>query len=96
MIPASIATPHHVTGRWSVITVILIALTVPVAVFSFAHFEVSLTLLLAPLAALCLTRATASLRNLFLVCVGAGLISVGLASLVLRDQFSSRYFFHWR
>ena len=71
--------PQHSTYRSAIITATFIALAVPVTVSSFAKFEVSLTLMLAPLAALCLTRATAQLRNLFLACVLAGLTSLILA-----------------
>ena len=77
----------------AVTVAIAVALVAPVTLFTFANFEVNLTLLIAPLAGLCLFRAPALLRKLFLACIAAGLISVGLMSFTLGDQLSSRYLF---
>ena len=66
-----------VTPSPAILAVIAVPLLVPVILFSAARFEVSLTLLLAPLAGLSLLRAPALLRNLFLGCVIAGGISIG-------------------
>jgi hypothetical protein len=84
--------PHAATrADFAIIIGIAVALVAPVTLFTFANFEVNLTLMIAPFAGLCLIRAPALLRNLFLACVVAGLASIGLAAIALGDQVNSRY-----
>ena len=80
-----------VTPSPAILAVIAVPLLVPVILFSAARFEVSLTLLLAPLAGLSLLRAPALLRNLFLGCVIAGGISIVLSTVFLGDSLQPRY-----
>lgn len=74
------------------LTAIAVLLLIPVVLFRFAGFQVALTLLLAPPAAWCLLRAPARLRQLYLLCTGAGLLSIGLAAIILGDSLQTRYF----
>lgn len=69
---------------------IAVALLVPVILFTFAGFQVNLTLVLAPLAGLCLLAAPASLRNLFLACLAAGVAAMALAAVVF-GTYQLRY-----
>ena len=90
--PFSSPNAHAPTRAGSAVMIgIAVVLVAPVTLFTFANFDVNLTLMIAPLAGLCLTRAPVVLRNLFLACIAAGLTSIGLASIALGDQLSSRY-----
>jgi O-Antigen ligase len=83
---------NRISSRHSAILLgIAIALMVPVILFTVTGFQVCLTLVVAPLAALALLRAPSLLRNLFLASVATGAISIGLALWVLGDQFRVRY-----
>ena len=74
-----------------VLAAIAVALLIPIILFTFAGFQVALTLLLAPVAGLCLFLAPARLRNLYFACMAAGGLSIMLAAVVLGDQLQPRY-----
>src|SRR4249920_979633 len=74
-----------------VLAAIAVALLIPIILFTFAGFQVALTLLLAPLAGLCLLLAPARVRNLYFASVAAGALSIVLATVVLGDQLRPRY-----
>jgi hypothetical protein len=78
------------SNRAAVLIGISVALLVPVILFTFAGFQVSLTLVLAPLAGLSLLVAPASLRNLYLVCFAAGVVAMTLAA-ILFGTYQLRY-----
>ena len=77
-------------SRTGLVLGVSVALLMPVVLFELAGFQVSLTLFLAPLAGVCLFLAPAFLRNLFLVCLAAGVTAIGLATVVF-GTFQMRY-----
>jgi hypothetical protein len=74
-----------------VLAAIAVALLVPIVLFTFAGFQVALTLLLAPLAGLCIFLAPSRMRRLYFASVAAGALSIALATVVLGDRLVPRY-----
>lgn len=66
-------------------------LMIPIITFTAAGFQVALTLMLAPVAGLSFLHAPALLRNLFLVCLVAGVLSIALAPTLLEDPLQPRH-----
>jgi hypothetical protein len=77
-------------GFLPVLVTVAALLMIPIILFTVAGFQVSLTLLLAPVAGLSLFYAPTVLRNLFIGAFVAGLISVAVAPVVLGDAFQPR------
>jgi hypothetical protein len=67
-----------------------VALLIPLVLREYGGFQISLTLILAPLAGVCLFLAPAILRNLFLGCLAAGAAAILLAAMVF-GTFQMRY-----